>query len=101
MSNLQSLADQLGWCISTKDFLNELNAEIRYVSNRYESTVEYLQQGGYMVEFLTDIQYMQQEFDESVGELMRYIESEHLDYIDEKSRGIQGMLEEAVRLRDR
>ncbi len=100
MSSMQSLADQLGWYISTKDFLSELNAEIRYVSNSYESTVEYLKQGGYMVEFLTDIQYMQQEFNESVGELMRYIESEHLAYIDEKSQGIQGILEEAMRLRD-
>jgi len=101
MSNEQSLADQLGWCISTKDFLNELNAEIRYVSNNYESTVEYLQQGGYMKEFLTDIQYMQQEFDESVGDLVSYVESEHLEYIDKKSHEIQGMLEEAMRLQGR
>lgn len=101
MNDTQSWANQLGWCITTKDFLNELNAEIRFVSNNYESSVEYLQKAGYMGENLKDIQYMQQEFDESVGELMHYIENEHLEYIDKKSREIQGSLEEAMRLSDR
>ena len=101
MSNEQSLANQLGWCISTKDFLSELNSELRYVVRNYESTVEYLQQGGYMAEFLTDIQYMQQKFNESVETLTRYVDSEHLDYIDKKSREVQDGLEEAMRLRGR
>lgn len=94
MADMQELADQLGWCITSKDFLNELNAEIRFVANRYASTVESLAEGGYMGELLSHIQFMQQEFEESTDVLIRYIESEHLEYIDKQSRQIQGVLEQ-------
>ena len=42
MSNTQSFANQLGWCITTQDYLNGLNSEIRYVSGQYESMVTML-----------------------------------------------------------
>jgi len=39
MNETQSLANQLGWCITTKDYLNNLNAETRYVAKQYEAGV--------------------------------------------------------------
>lgn len=93
MSNIQSLADQLGWCVSTKGYLNDLNAELRFVANNYDHMTENLRSGGYMNEFLQDIQQMQIEFQQASDALTRYIETEHLEYIDQKSRQVQDVLE--------
>lgn len=97
MSNIQSLANQLAWSGTTKDYLNSLNGEIRYVSGQYQSTVDDLSGGNYMNELLMQIQQMEREFKESADDLIKHIESEHLSYIDKQSQSIQGALEEVMR----
>ncbi len=89
----QQLADQLGWCITTKDFLNELNNELKYVASRYESMVESLEAGNYLQEMLNQIRFMQEEFKNETDSLIGYIEREHLDYIDKQSQKVQSELE--------
>ena len=97
MSDIQSLANQLAWSATTKDYLNNLNSEIRYVQGQYQSTVDELSRGNYMNELLRQIQQMEREFKESTDDLIKHVESEHLAYIDTQSRSIQGALDEVLR----
>ena len=92
MSDPQSLANQLGWCITTQDYLNDLNHELRYVAGQYESMVTMLQEYGYIEELLKPIQGMLHEFSESADDLVRHVEGEHLAYIEKQSKHIQGVL---------
>jgi len=39
MGQQQSLADQLGWCITTKDYLNNLNMELKSVAQQYQRSI--------------------------------------------------------------
>jgi hypothetical protein len=93
MSEMQSLANQLHWCITSKDYLNDLNAEIRSVANRYQATVDELRASGYMEDLLPQIEQMSQEFQQSSQDLIRHIETEHLAYIEKQNTGIRGALE--------
>jgi DNA-binding FrmR family transcriptional regulator len=92
MSTTQSLADQLGWCITTKDYLNDLDQELGYVAGQYERLVDELKQQHYLTELLTQIEAMQQEFQRQADDLIRHVEAEHLAYIDNQSRIVQGSL---------
>jgi hypothetical protein len=92
MNDTQSLANQLGWCITTKDYLNNLNSETRYVAKQYEAMVDMLKQSNYLAELLPQIQQMQQEFQESTDDLIKHIESEHLAYIENQSKSVQSIL---------
>jgi G:T/U-mismatch repair DNA glycosylase len=92
MNDTQSLANQLGWCITTKDYLNNLNAETRYAEKQYEAMVDMLKQSNYLAELLPQIQQMQQEFQESTDDLIKHIEDEHLTYIESQSKSIQNIL---------
>ncbi len=90
------LGDQLGWCITTKDFLNELNGELKNVSLKYEQMVEDLEAGGYLEEMLKQIRVIQKEFEDEAESLIKYIEDEHLDFIDEQSKKVQKELEKYI-----
>jgi hypothetical protein len=89
---MASLADQLGWCITTKDYLNNLNAELKYVSNSYLNFADELKNSGYLEEMLLNLNLdiLTQEFEEEIDKLIQYIENDHLDYIDKQSQTIQG-----------
>ena len=79
--NLNSLADQLGWCITTKEHLNHLNSEMLFTKTRYENMVMNLRQARYMREFLPAIEQMSADFSEEINNLVKYITDEHLPYI--------------------
>ena len=79
--NSNSLADQLGWCITTKDYLNNLNSELLFVKDRYQNMVFYLRSSGYMSDLLPIIDNMSADFGEEINELVKYIQDEHLAYI--------------------
>lgn len=79
--NANSLADQLGWCITTKDYLNNLNSEMLYVKNQYQNMVTNLRSSGYMSDLLPMIENMSTDFDTEINALVKYIQDEHLAYI--------------------
>lgn len=79
--NANSLADQLGWCIATKDHLNNLNNEMLYVKNQYQNMVTNLRSSGYMKDLLPMIENMHSEFGNEINALVKYIQDEHLAYI--------------------
>ena len=94
--NEQSLANQLGWSITTKDYLNELSSEIRYITKSYGDKVDWLKQNQYLKELQPQIEQMQEEFQTAANDLVRHIESEHLAYIDGQSRNIQLILNDIL-----
>ena len=94
MSSKQSLANQMGWTITTRDYLNDLNSELRHVSDQYGNMVDMLRMGNYIEELLVIIRPMQNEFQESTQDLIRHIEEEHLEYIERQAKNIRADLAE-------
>jgi hypothetical protein len=92
-SNMQSLANQLGWCITTKDYLIELENELRFVANKYQNIVDELKNRGYLADLLYQIEVMNKEFQETSSDLIKHIENEHLAYIERQSVSIRGSLD--------
>lgn len=88
----QGLADQLGWCITTQDYLNDLNKELKFVAGRYEGSIDELKSYGYMKEMLPSLEALCSEFEDSVESIVQYIESEHISYVHNRSQTIQGQL---------
>lgn len=91
MNEIQSLANQLSWCMTTKNHLNELNSEIRKVSELYTESIENLEKT-YIVELLPKMRKIQREFEHSTNELIQHINDEHLEYVDSQSKKIQDIL---------
>jgi len=89
---LQSLANQIGWCRTTKDYLIGLNDELYSVAKNYQDIVDELRSQGYMADLLPQIEEMNREFTESSSDLIGHIEREHLAYIENQSVGIRGGL---------
>lgn len=91
--NANSLADQLGWCITTKDYLNNLNHEMLFVKNQYQNMVANLRSGGYMSDLLPTIDNMNLEFGTEINALVKYIQDEHLAYIQVQADAIASAIE--------
>lgn len=89
---LQSLANQIGWCRTTKDYLIGLNGELHSVATNYQTTVDELRNQGYMADLLPQIEQMNREFQELSADLTGHIEQEHLAYIETQSVAIRGAL---------
>jgi len=96
MAQVQSLEDQSAWCNTTKYYLNDLNGELKYVSNQYQSSVEDLKNFGYIAEHMPHLQYLYSEFEQTLNNVINYIESEHIAYIDERSQTIQSIQAQGV-----
>jgi len=79
---MADLSDQFGWCITTIDYLNGLNSELKYVANGYTDAVDELKDNDYLGNFLPHIENLSQEFEEEMDKIIQYIEDEHLDYIN-------------------
>ena len=96
MSQQQSLADQLGWCITTQDYLNDLNMELKSVARQYQSSVDNLRAFGYIAEMMPHLENLCSEFEQSIDGMVDYIESEHVAYVHGRSETIQGMLSDRL-----
>jgi len=88
MADVQNLADQLGWCNTTRDYLESLTEQLRTINKTYELTVDDFTAKGYFSDLREDLglDEMQQEFTDMTNNLIRYIEDEHIDYIDDESK---------------
>jgi len=79
--NANSLQNQLDWCLKTNQYLNSLNGEMLYIKTRYEHFVENLRSSGYMSDLLPMIEFMSEDFGTETNNLVKYIQDEHLAYI--------------------
>jgi len=94
MAEIEELADQLGWCNTTRNYLEELTEKLIGVNSNYKLTVDDFTAKGYFSDLREDLglDEMQQEFTDMTNNLIRYIESEHIDYINEESQMLQDAL---------
>jgi len=92
MGNEQSLADQLGWCITTQDYLNDLNAELKYVAQQYQNSVDEMKSFGYMQEMMPHLESLCSEFETTIDRVVEYVESEHIEYVHGRSQTVSEVL---------
>jgi lipopolysaccharide biosynthesis regulator YciM len=93
----QSLANQLGWCITTRDYLEDLNGEVNHIARQYENSVDFLRTHGYFAELLAEISKMHDEFQIKADELVRHINNEHLSYINAQSNAVSGAIQSLLK----
>lgn len=93
----QSLANQLGWCIKTREHLEGVNTNIDYVARQYENSVDFLRTHGYLSELLAEISAMQDEFQTKADELVKHINNEHLSYINAQSNAVSGAIQSLLK----
>jgi len=84
----QSLANQLGWSITTLDYLEDLVYRINSVSNSYEALVGGLSASNYVKEMLEPLEMMSREFCEKTDDLVAHVRSDHVDYIERQKEAI-------------
>ncbi len=89
---MASLEDQLGWCITTQDYLNDLNAELKYVAQQYQSSIDELKSFGYMQEMIPHLENLCSEFETTIDGVVKYVESEHIEYVHGRSQTVSEVL---------
>ncbi|WP_042150502.1 MULTISPECIES: hypothetical protein [unclassified Pseudoalteromonas] len=92
MSKL-TLANQLGWSITTMDQLNEIGEKLNDSANQYNDIVNQLSTSDYLGEMLDDIQKMNNIFQEDINGLKKHIYNEHMTYIETQIKGIKQSLD--------
>jgi len=86
------MADQLGWCITTKDYLSQLENELLFISKQYGDLLNDLQAAGYAKQGLDTIRGNYQRFESEIDDLLRHLRSDHYDYIDKQCEKIKNTL---------
>jgi len=89
---MADLTDQLGWCITTKDYLNDLIDEIESTGNAYEGMIDELRKNGYFGDIAEPLIRNQQQFQNEVDSLKKYVADEHLDYIQQQADSVSATL---------
>lgn len=93
MSDIQSFADQLGWCGTTRDYLHGLQDEIKYTGRQYVQAYEALQEAQYMQELLLEMRPLLQEFIGKADEVIRHVDDRHVAYIDAQAKDVAATLQ--------
>lgn len=101
MSNQQNLADQLGWCNTTRHYLQDLQNDIRHVARIYAQTVEDLRGDQYLLELLNRLSPLRDEFYNRAEATVCHIDDVHIDYVDQQSDSISNQLSAIMNLPNR
>ena len=81
----QSLDTQLGWCITTRDYLEDLGADIRHIARFYDTTIDNFASNRYVDEMLQELVVLRDEFNERAENAVRHIDDVHVTYINKQS----------------
>ena len=92
-SSPQSLANQLGWCVTSRDYLTNLQGEIKYLGREYYNHIEQLRGCHYLDEPLRKLRPLMLAFVQAADEVVKHIENEHLAYIKAKAKDVSEKLE--------
>ncbi|WP_028453075.1 hypothetical protein [Chitinilyticum aquatile] len=96
MQSSANLADQLAWCITTRDYLTNLQEEIKYAGKQYYSSVQDLANERYLNEMLQQLHPVMMDFIQQADEVVRHIEDEHLSYINDRARFVSEKLKQVL-----
>jgi hypothetical protein len=83
--NEQSLADQLGWCNTTRVHLQELQNELAHGAAHFDGLLAGLRDAKYVSELLARLVPYQQEFTHRMTQTNRHIDESHISYINGRS----------------
>lgn len=78
---MANLADQLGWCITSKDHLKSLSDAINIAENNIANLVYALQSCNFS-EYNSLIYPLQERFNQGSAETQKFIQESHLNYLD-------------------
>lgn len=90
--NAQNLADQLGWCITTRDQLQDLQADIRHVARQYYQTIEDLRGDQYLLELLNRLMPLCEEFSRRAEATVRHIDDAHIGYVNAQADAVSAQI---------
>jgi hypothetical protein len=93
MSDVQSFANQLGWCVTSRDYLHGLQEEIKYVGHQYVQAFDELAQAEYMKELQEQMRPLLQEFISQADQVILHIDDRHHAYIDLQAKDVATQLE--------
>lgn len=96
--NAQNLADQLGWCNTTRHHLEDLQSDIRHVARQYYQTIEGLRGDQYLLELLNRLVPVCEEFNRRAEATYRHIDDVHIDYVNQQADSISTHLATAMNL---
>lgn len=82
----QGYANQLGWCITTRDYLSNLQEEIKHVGRQYHGCCEELRSNHYMSELMPRLDAKMREFVSLADATIVHVENVHLSYINERAK---------------
>lgn len=90
---MADLADQLGWCVTSKDHLKNLSDAIKISQSNLENIVLALQLTGFS-EYNNLLLPLKEQFDKGATETQQFIHNRHISYLDEQVKIINEKLDE-------
>lgn len=93
MQDQQSLANQMGWMITTRDYLMELSNGLKTVKAEHQTILSNLKSVKYVNEGYTQVVSMTGDVDNKIDWMIKRINDEHLEYLDKQSKNILSALE--------
>lgn len=98
MSNVQDLADQLQWCVTTRRHLEGLQNELIQSARLYYQTIDELQGNQYLLQLLQRLLPLRDEFNRRAEVAYRHIDSDHVDYVNQQADSIANQLASIMNL---
>ena len=90
---MANLADQLGWCITSKDHLKNLSDAISISQSNLENIILALQHTGFS-EYNQWLLPLKEQFYNGATETQTFINNRHINYLDDRVKFISGKLDE-------
>lgn len=98
MSNTQSLADQLGWCNTTRNQLQDLEADLRHTVQVYFTTIDQMRDDQYLHEAWQRLLPFRDEFQARAEATCRHIDDAHIDYVNQQADSVSTQLSAIMNL---
>lgn len=86
-----TLSDQLGWCITSKDHLQNLSDAVQVSANNLDNIVEMMYQSNFP-EFNEQLLPIQEKFHAGSTETQKFIAEHHLAYLERQVKKITEIL---------
>ncbi len=87
----QQLADQLGWCSTSKDYLKDLSYAVDSAKTTLDNTINMLHQENF-AEFNALLYELQKKYETGSTETQKFIHDHHIKYLEDRIKFIGTML---------
>ncbi len=90
---MADLADQLGWCSTSKDYLQDLSYAVDSAKTTLDNTINMLHQENF-AEFNTLLLPLQESYHTGSTETQKFIHDHHIKYLEDRIKFIGTMIEQ-------